>query len=142
MKKDVFITIKSVQIVDDERDTIELETKGSFFKRRDGYQISYEESEATGFEGSRTTLSVAGDDKVTLIRSGNSPSNLIIERGKKHHCHYGTMFGDIVIGINASKISSTLSDSGGEVYFKYTIDINSSYMSDNEIYVNIKEPEQ
>lgn len=142
MKKDVFITIKSIQTVDDEHDTTELITKGRLYKRGDGYRISYDESEATGFEGNKTTLTIDGGDRVTLIRTGNAPSNLIIERGKKHHCHYGTMFGDIIVGINADKIESTLSDSGGDLYFKYTVDINASYMSDNEIYVNIQELKQ
>lgn len=137
-EKDVCITIKSTQIVNSESDTTELFTIGKMGKSGEGYSITYEESEATGFEGSNVTLSVS-DDTVTMLRQGRSMSNLIIERGKKHHCHYGTEFGDFIVGINTDKITSTLTDDGGDLYLKYTIDINSSFMSQNEMFINIRE---
>ena len=147
MKKDVFITIKSIQTVENEQDITELSTFGSLYRREKdkdkmNYVITYDESEATGFEGSKTTLTLDGDERVTLIRSGSTSSNLIIEKDKKHHCHYGTLYGDFMLGITAEKIESTVSDIGGDIYFKYTIDINSGYVSENEIYVNIKEVEK
>lgn len=139
VKKDVVISIKSIQTVDDEQDVTELLTMGNLYRRNDDYYITYEESEVTGYEGSKTTMKILGDSRVTLERSGATKSNLVIEKGKKHHCHYGTLYGDLMVGIYADKISSSLNDLGGDLYLKYTIDINSSYMSDNEIYVNVKE---
>ena len=139
MKKDVVISIKSVQTVDDEKDVTELLTLGSLYKNKEDYFITYDESEATGYEGSKTTLRVNGDRRVTLRRSGRANTNLIIERDKKHHCHYGTLYGDFIVGICTDEISSTISDFGGDLYFKYTVDINASYMSENEIYINVKE---
>ena len=67
----------------------------------------------------------------------SSNSNLIVETGKKHHCHYGTPFGDFTVGIYAHTIENTLDATGGRLYLKYTVDINSSYISDNEIYLTI-----
>jgi len=140
MEKDVCIDIKSTQFADDESDVTELFTYGRLKRGRDRnkYKIIYEESEATGFEGT-VTLDVTGSDMVTLYRSGNALSNLIIEKGKKHHCHYGTPFGDFMVGITADEIRSELDDSGGSLYLKYTVDINSSYMSETEMNINIKE---
>ena len=43
MKKDVMIFIKGTQEVDGEKDTIELMTKGRYYKRRDVLYLSYEE---------------------------------------------------------------------------------------------------
>ena len=42
MKKDVMIFIKGTQEVDGEKDTIELATKGRYYKRRDVLYLSYE----------------------------------------------------------------------------------------------------
>ncbi|MCL2633625.1 MAG: DUF1934 domain-containing protein [Oscillospiraceae bacterium] len=143
MKKDVAINIKSVQTAENERDTTELFTRGRLSlgrgRSRGNYTLSYIESEATGFNGSEVSLAVTGDDMVVMQRSGVSPTNLIIEKGKKHHCHYGTPFGDFVVGITAGDIKCNINDDGGDLYLKYTIDINSSLMSENEMYIDFKE---
>lgn len=138
MQKDVCITIKSTQTVDSDKDTTELFTYGRMESTDCGYKLCYDESEATGFEGSTVTLDVR-PDAVTMMRSGKAVSSLIIERGKKHHCHYGTEFGDFMIGIFTDEIKNGLKDNGGDIYLKYTLDINSSYMSENEMFINVKE---
>ena len=37
MKKDVVITIKGIQTVDGEQDTVELTTLGSFYRKKETY---------------------------------------------------------------------------------------------------------
>jgi uncharacterized beta-barrel protein YwiB (DUF1934 family) len=139
MKKDVLISIKGVYNSEDDRDVIELFTKGTYYKRGGKYHISYDESEATGFEGSRTTLTVDDQDKVTLLRSGKTRSQLIVERGVRHQCHYDTGMGDIILGVLGSSIRSSLGDAGGDLEVKYSLDLNSALASENEMYVNVKE---
>ena len=126
MKKNVCITIKSTQTVDQDKDSTELFTFGAMESTENGFRLYYDESEATGFAGSSVTLEVT-DEMVTMTRSGKANSSLFIEKGQKHHCHYGTEFGDFMI------------ETGGEIYLKYTLDINSSYMSENEMFINVKE---
>jgi len=136
--KEVMITLKSVQFDGKDRQETELITEGKFKKNNDGYTITYKESEATGYEGSTTTLTTQGNAQVTMQRKGTTHSNLIIEKGKKHHCHYGTPYGDFMIGISTNDIKSKLDDNGGDLYFKYVVDINSSFLSDHEIFVSVK----
>ena len=76
MKKDVLITIKGTQRVGGESDVIEMMTTGRFYRKNKLYYISYEETEATGYEGCRTTLKVGPNDKVTMTRFGPSRSQL------------------------------------------------------------------
>ena len=125
MKKNVCITIKSTQTVDEEKDTTELFTFGAMEQFDGGFRLHYDESEATGFEGSSVTLEVS-DNMVTMTRSGKVISSLFIEKGKKHHCHYGTEFGDFMIGVCTDEIKNELKSTGGDVYLRYTLDINSS----------------
>jgi uncharacterized beta-barrel protein YwiB (DUF1934 family) len=140
MNKDVSINIKSVQIAEDERDTTELFTCGSFRARRgkdnNNYTLSYHESEVTGYAGNKISLAVTGDNMVVMQRSGDAPSNLIIEKGKKHHCHYGTPFGDFMVGISADDVQCNLNENGGDLYMKYTVDVNSTLMSQNEMFID------
>lgn len=136
--KDVLITLKSIQSRGKEKEEMELITEGQYKKTDDGFVISYDESEATGYEGSKTILKTIGEKQVIMQRKGSVVSNLIIEKDKKHHCHYGTPYGDFMVGITANDIKSNLDVDGGELYFKYVIDINSSYISDQEIFINVK----
>ncbi len=138
MKKEVYITLKSAQTVDNSTDTTELFTVGTFERTEEGYRLFYDETEATGFAGSSVTLNIS-DTSVTMMRTGTAISTLIIEKGEKHHCHYGTEYGDFMIGISTDEVKNNVSDDGGNLYLKYTLDINSSLMSVNEMFINIKE---
>ena len=137
MEKEVLIKLTSIQTVDKESTETELITSGTIEEKDGEYIIRYNESEATGFEGSQTILTVKNSDWVSIERRGKAYSNLIIEMDTKHHCHYGTPFGDFTVGIFAHSIINELSDCKGKLYLKYTIDINSSYVSDNEILIII-----
>lgn len=141
LDKTVSINIKSTQTADNEKDTTELFTYGKMSRSADAnsYQISYDESEATGFSGHKITLDIKGEHLVSMMRQGPAASNLIIEQGKKHHCHYSTPYGDFMVGITGNMIKANLNDHGGNIYLKYTIDINSSLMSENELQIDIKE---
>lgn len=140
MAKNVYIKIKSIQTANGENEETELFTCGKLTKLRSGggYRVVYEESEAMGFEGCSVSLDIS-DSLVKMARSGNANSTLYIEKGKKHHGHYGTPYGDIMVGINTDEIKNEITDCGGDLYMRYTIDVNSSFLSMNELFINIKE---
>ncbi|MCL1881039.1 MAG: DUF1934 domain-containing protein [Oscillospiraceae bacterium] len=147
--KDVSINIRSIQIADDERDTTELFTCGKLHlssskgKQKSGnYTLSYDESGATGFGESKVSLDVTGSDMVVMRRYGEGGrfnASLVIEKGKKHHCHYGTPHGDFMVGISANDVRCDLNDKGGDLYLKYTVDVNSTLMSENEMHIDFSE---
>lgn len=137
-KKDVSIRLVSRQSDGESNEETEIFSMGTLEKTNQGYRISYAESEATGFEGSTTALETFGNSKVTMERSGAVTSNLIIEKNTKHHCVYGTPYGSFTVGVNAKDISSDLDDNGGRLDFHYVIDVNSSYLGDFEISVEVR----
>lgn len=137
-KKDVSIRLVSRQSDGESNEETEIFSMGTLEKTKQGYRISYAESEATGFEGSTTALETFGNSKVTMERSGAVTSNLIIEKNTKHHCVYGTPYGYFTVGVNAKDISSDLDDNGGRLDFHYVIDVNSSYLGDFEISVEVR----
>lgn len=141
MKKDVTISLISTQSDGTDSEQTELITQGKYQKTADGYVLSYEETEATGFEGAVTKLAVTGSDKIVMTRTGTAASNLVIETGKKHHCHYGTPYGDFMVGVNAKEIRNSVTEKGGRLDFKYVIDVNSSYVGDFSISINVKTQE-
>lgn len=139
MKRQVQLKLRSILETDGERSETELLTDGTMEQNGNDFVLSYEDSDATGFEGAITTITAQDKNLVSIVRCGTANSNLVIETGKKHYCLYGTPFGDITVGIFTHKIENSLSENGGSLYLKYTIDVNSSYMSDNEIYLDVME---
>lgn len=137
MKKDVLISLTSIQWQDDEKNETELLTRASLSRAGSRDIISYEDTSATGFEGSVTTITVDGSSSASIIRRGTANSVLSLEIGRKHYCQYGTPFGDMRIGVYTHAINNTI-EKDGRLYMKYTLDLNSSYLSDNEIIMNIK----
>ena len=138
IKEDYLITIDGVQQGEGDPDMLSFSTFGDFYKKCDDYYITYNESEATGFEGNVTTLKIEDNHRVTLERVGSLGSQIIIEKDKKHLCHYMTDFGDIVIGVSAMNIDNKLSDEGGNISFKYSLDINASELATNELNINVR----
>ncbi|MDE5946133.1 MAG: DUF1934 domain-containing protein [Oscillospiraceae bacterium] len=107
-------------------------------ERNNVYTFKYDDTQATGFEGSTTTITVKGNDTASIIREGTANSALSLETNKKHFCHYGTPYGDFQIGVMTHFIKNNI-EKAGELALKYTLDINSSYISDNEIILKIQD---
>ncbi len=139
MKKDVMLEIRGIQNIDGESDVVELTTKGEFSKTRGNYYIRYKESELTGMENVTTVLKVEGDRRVTLTRSGSMRSQLIVEKGARHQCLYDMGFDSWVIGVIGASIEPKLNDNGGNLSFRYTLDINTAVTSEHEVSINIRE---
>ena len=140
MTKDICLTIKSTQTIVTESETTELFTNGTMLlgKDKDKIRLRYDESEATGFDGCSVDIDLQGSELVTITRRGRAPSSLIIEKGRKHHCHYGTEFGEFMVGITTDEINNSITKDGGELYLKYTIDINSGLLSENEMTITVE----
>ena len=133
----VNITFNLKQTTEAGTDSSELFTKGEFREHKGSYYIDYDESEATGYEGSHVQLKV-DDGLMTMTRTGAVFSSLVFENGKRHYCQYGTEYGDCMIGISTTDMRNKLGEDGGEIYVKYTIDVNAGLMATNEITVKVR----
>ena len=141
-EKEYLLTIIGRQPDEEESDEVELFTTGNFYRTDHSWCIAYDESEATGFEGNRTVLELEDDlRRVTMNRLGNTASQLIIERGVRHQCNYNTGYGSMIIGVSGDFIHSTLTEQGGELSFGYSLDVNTSLVSENTVTVTVRQPE-
>ena len=131
------ITLNIKQTSNGITDSSELFTKGEFREHGGSYFIDYDDSEATGYEGSHVQLRV-GDGVVVMTRTGSTFTSLVFEDGKRHLCHYGTEYGDCMIGVSTTELRQNLTNSGGRFSLRYTIDVNASLMTENEIIVNVR----
>lgn len=137
LKENVLISLISIQWQDGEKCETELVTRAQLISGKGFDVITYEETSATGFEGSVTTIRVEGSKNASIIRRGTANSVLSIEIGRKHYCQYETPYGAMQIGVYTHAIDNNIAKDG-RLYMKYTLDLNSSYLSDNEIIMKVK----
>ncbi len=137
MNTDITISLTSIQWQDDEKSETELLTKAKLTHENGWDIISYEDTSATGFEGSVTTIKIDCGKSASIIREGTANSVLSLETGRKHYCQYGTPYGSLQIGVFTHQIKNSI-EKDGRIYLKYTIDVNSSYLSDNEIIMTVQ----
>lgn len=75
---------------------------------------------------------------VEMTRDGAISSRLVIERSQRNLCHYGTAYGDILMGISGHSIEHEPNENGGKFSFGYDIDINGALASKIVLSLHIK----
>lgn len=141
MKK-VMISIKGTQhYQNNEDDAIELITDGEYRYSHGESLLTYQESELTGLEGTRTCF-VIRPDVVTMERMGSLNSRMVFEEGRKHHFLYDTPYGAATMGVNTQRIAMALGEHGGEMEIDYMLDFEHTIIGHNRFRINIREAQQ
>ena len=122
----VILSIQGRQTyMDQEPDTIRLDTEGTMEYRDGGWDIAYEESELTGMAGVTTTFRVE-PDKVTLIRTGKLSSTMVFQEGVAHDSLYRMEFGALMISVKATRLFYDIVPDGGSIDLVYNIVIENT----------------
>lgn len=131
------IHISGTQILEEqEPDTIELTTCGTFLPTEGGYALSY--TEGQGEDSTEVTLHIAGN-RVTLERTGSRSSILILEKQRRHHSQYSTPYGVLDMGTYATALDWELTELGGTLDFAYTLGFNGSVNSSHTVHITVQE---
>lgn len=126
IKKDVVITIVSRQNFEGcEPDQVDLITTGRLYGRNGKFYISYEESELTGMEGSRTTLKIE-PKQITMTRTGTYPSQMRFAEHERQVGLYQTELGEVAVSTHTSQLTSSIDENGGALAIDYTVEIDAS----------------
>ena len=134
MKKDVTISIKGLQTIsEDEDDVFDFFTDGILSTNNGKHVITYNESDLTGINGTKTTVSIENQSKVTITRTGDYKSHLILELGKRHLCPYETPYGSMMMGVSTNDISCNITAAGGTLSFDYDFELNYQHASRNKM---------
>ena len=120
-----------------EEEEFELITEGKFEREGEKTEISYLDSETTGFAGSQTTF-IVEPEKITLTRDSWYGGDMVFEESKKHHFLYQTPFGSLTMGIATERVSSELGENGGNLQIKYALDVDNVVISRNSFNITIK----
>ena len=101
----VLIEVIGTQNIDSQFDKTELKTVGTFEELEEKYIIRYKEEQGEGEAPVDVSVVVLKDESVVeMTRDGAISSRLVIERSQRNLCHYGTAYGDILMGISGHSI--------------------------------------
>lgn len=133
------IDIKSIRSIDQDEDLIELNTTGTFAKVEDKYYITYKEYDSNNPQIYKMCIiKIDTKSKVELIKNGIAQTKLILEKDERHYCPYHTEHGTFVVGIYTECIEFSFDEDCGELFLKYSIDINSISAGTNEVFVKFR----
>lgn len=133
------ITIKGKSRIDGgEPDLTELKAVGTLKKEEDGLTVIYDDSMSVGINGVTAKLKAFNSGLVTIERDGVLEHKLTIEKDKRHLCLYTTPYGNMTVGVFGEVVENGLTEKGGKLFMKYSLDINSGLISENEIEISVK----
>ena len=140
----VIISITGKQKYADSRewDVTEFTTEGILERFENGCRIVYNESDMIGAENVKSEVVIENGTRAEISRTGPVSNRMTVEKGKRHTCFYSTPQGDFTIGIFGESVTAKLIELKGEIYMSYTIDVNSSLISENKMEIKIKEIKQ
>ena len=137
--KDVIISGTGIQHGPDGPDSLQLVTAGQYGVDSDQICMTWEESELTGMEGTRTSITVQ-PKTVVLSREGKTNTTMEFQEGKKSYFLYETPFGSATMGLDTRRIRSSFDFHGGDMEIEYTVDMDQTIVGRNRFYIQVKEP--
>ena len=107
-----------------EVDILEINSVGTMSDDGKRISISYNETEASGMDGSVTSVSFLKDapEILTMTRDGAVSATLVFEEEKRHHCIYKTPFMPFEVCVKTKKVVNNLLV-GGTLELDYIVEI-------------------
>jgi len=139
VKKEVLVTVKGT-LTDElgKQETIELVTRGSYFRRSDDFYIVYSESEVSGMAGTTTTLK-AEPCRVTLNRMGAQELKQVFEVGVPNRGNYVTPFGSMFCDVLPRKVEVDLTEVGGSISLEYDLTLDRQHIGCQALEITVRE---
>ena len=141
MMKDVVIYIRSLFGDGADDNTIDFTTDGLYTYDGDTACLTYQESEVTGMEGTRTSVMVM-PDQVVVDRDGAVPSRMIFRPGEKHAFLYDTPVGSATMHMDTRNMNARFNEHGGHMEIDYVLDMEHAFVSRNQFHLTVKEQKQ
>lgn len=134
---DVVIDISSRIVSADDTENININTLGHMRLSHGTASLFYSEKTDDGQKVS-TTVKIGDDKSVNITRTGDGSSQLTVLEGRRCLSSYNTPYGTLTMGISGRTVDINLDENGGQIVLDYAVDINSEFMSNNLIEINVR----
>lgn len=141
MEREIVIFIVNKQKINDEQNSLKFISRGTYKEENGKYLITYQEvnPELNYKEGDLCFINVESQDLVIITKIGSIKTKLILEKGKRHYSQYQTENGMLSMGFYTKSIEFKHEKKSAFLRLEYSMDINSSTVSENEVCIKVKE---
>lgn len=137
MTRDVIVSIKGLQRMGtDEDDGIELISAGTYQEQGNQQIVEYEEVDEENQEITKVMLVIA-DGHVEIRKSGVTQVHMIFEEKQKSTSCYHTPFGELMMGLDTTKIKKIVTEDAMAIILQYGLEINYNYVADCNITIKV-----
>ena len=137
MDKDVIVKIKGLQFHDLEDDEMEVIDPATYFERNGRHYIKYDEV-MEGFDGTTQNLLKLTGSSLEVTKKGLTNVHMVFEENKKNMTYYQTPFGNLLVGIAATKVQTKVEQEKIGVEVDYALEVNYEHLADCKITMNIQ----
>ncbi len=142
MNNQVLLSIKGLQFdLEENGEEIESIVAGIYEKRDDQHVIIYDEL-LEGYEQSTQNQICFKNGYLALEKSGYLQMNMIFDEKTKTMTNYETPYGDILIGVQAKKISVLEQEKRIMVEADYALEMNYEHLADYHLVIDIRSKEE
>lgn len=138
MTKEVLVSISGLQFADGaDSEPIEVITSADYYQKNGKHYIIYDEV-MEGFTKPTKNIIKIGDDFLDITKRGVSNVHMMFEKNKKNVTYYYTPYGNILIGIDATRVEVQEQEDMIQAEVAYALEVNYEHLADCTIKMNIK----
>lgn len=138
MTKDVLVAIRGMQFdAGQDGEKIESIQRGEYYLKNDTHYILYEEI-IEGLDSPVKNMIKFMPGEMHLTKKGAINVNMDFVEQQKNLTDYRTPFGNIVIGLEASRVNLHEEEKRMVLQVDYTLDVNYEYLADCKIHIDIR----
>lgn len=139
MTKDVIVSIAGLQFEVDQDEALEVISPGEYYYRNGKHYIIYDEIDLNqeGEKGiSKSTIKIS-PDQIEIMKKGLSNVHMVFELGKKNMTYYHTPVGNLMIGLDTTKLDVVEKENEIGINMEYGLDVNYNYISECSIKIKV-----
>lgn len=136
MTKDVVVTVKGVQFVE-EADEIVTICEGEYFEMKDSAYVVYEEL-PEGHDKPILNRIKIQQNEVMVTKKGPYQVQMPFKGGAMTRTQYITPFGGIMLEFDTKEVKVSDSDDKIDILIRYGLTANEQFVADCEININIR----
>ena len=121
-----------------DKDAVETAQTAQYFKRNDSHYLLYEE-DMEGFDGICKSRIKFRDNLLELTRQGAVEMHMIFEENKRHMIPYNTSYGQVMLGIESSRVLVQEQEHQTHETVEYTLDQEGEPFSESCLKLYIRE---
>lgn len=141
MIKNVLITVRGTQTVDQESETIETTHFGTYRSLPDMDVVLYEEimlDEAGNTSGSTKNIMKIQDSQFTLVKKGEIKTEMHFAENHTFHGFYQTPLGVFNMTIHTTTLQIQTTEKRIDLMIQYALELNGMHVSDCNMKISVE----